>query len=1017
MGQTSRFPGAAIINVRFSQIDFENLEGLRIKPKILSGYNKSLQRFSHLNLSHFLVFGMLLFTFFFPVQNYAQIRAGSGYLKMLHGAREVGTVGTLTGALDHTYSFYANPAATGFLREWQWSATYTNWISDIYNASFLYGKNIRTPWSRWSRFAVGVNYLGIPGFKNADTEAGLVSGSNLLATASVGQPLTFLSRYLSVGASIKYFNSELAGFEASKFIYDVGLLYRSPRFSFLIPDNSLFDYMILSAGVSANNLGSAIRFVSEDTPLPRVLRGGVAVNLGRHDGFQMSLGTDYRKVRDEDGYFTLGSEFSWRQLISVRMGYTFEDNLLGHFSFGGGLRFDDLLFQNNLVGRNNALRLDLATNQNNDYFSAPYHGSVTHQPIGPEYFRLKSPAYAQQIDADSVHLTWEFTEDPDLYDSVTYYFLLDRDSTKLVKFIDLAGQFSDSALTLIYEKDFQVVQPVFENHQWVRDLRSGDYFWAILAHDKDHHVRFGEMKNQPLGKFHITAPDPRVIAIDFDYSPWITQDAYQGKLNMKIKNVGDRTAENFTITVFDSLFANTDSTKLTYKNLIPELAPNEETGIQLDWNTFSRGKHSIFTKIFKTDKPAQITNQYTDSFFTIPKGVFATEDTVILQKRSFIIYDIPYVGKVYFDSSQSAVNPKFIDNWVIEPPLDLLATRLKNNPSVKIQLQGTIDPNSAENSVALADARAAAVRDSLQALGVASSQMEIVKGERLDPRRLPRNPDDTRWVLEERRRVDITTKPDDEIKLFDPLKTTFINNDNSPVDFHSEIMGVVPIKSGQLNLKNPKKNDTQNLNSIFSEGNLQGDFKWHFETLNESEQVNWLDTTATYWIGLTDSLGRNFKSYPHESVFKSEIVGRERRYYVLAQFETTAPFYDFYWTGLLDIVPFLLENKMTRMQFVGHGCATGSDAINERLSKQRANDFEKKFLEDVGKRYPHLSDEIKQRLDPPKGYGEKVPFRIKDQSGNEILIGDNQTPLGRQLNRRVMVLIYTKKSNSGIAEK
>ena len=38
-----------------------------------------------------------------------QIRAGVGYLKMLHGAREVGVHGSLTGALDYTYSFYANP--------------------------------------------------------------------------------------------------------------------------------------------------------------------------------------------------------------------------------------------------------------------------------------------------------------------------------------------------------------------------------------------------------------------------------------------------------------------------------------------------------------------------------------------------------------------------------------------------------------------------------------------------------------------------------------------------------------------------------------------------------------------------------------------------------------------------------------------------------------------------------------------------------------------------------------------
>jgi hypothetical protein len=89
----------------------------------------------HCNVIRVLSISILIIILFQPLQAIGQVRAGMGYLKMLPGTRELGVAGTLTGALDYCYSFHANPAATGFLREWQYSASYTRWISDIYTDS------------------------------------------------------------------------------------------------------------------------------------------------------------------------------------------------------------------------------------------------------------------------------------------------------------------------------------------------------------------------------------------------------------------------------------------------------------------------------------------------------------------------------------------------------------------------------------------------------------------------------------------------------------------------------------------------------------------------------------------------------------------------------------------------------------------------------------------------------------------------------------------------------------------
>lgn len=938
----------------------------------------------------------------------AQIRAGSGYLKMLTGAREVGLFGTLTAALDHSYSFYANPAATGFAREWQWSATYTKWISDLYNASFLYGRKIHTPWSQLTKFMLGINYLGIPEFNNVSTTnssvpAAPVSGNNLLLTASVGQPLSLVSRNLSLGANVKYFNSELAEFKTDAFIFDLGLLYRTPRYSFLKPVKGLLDYIIFSGGLSITNMGNAIVFISEETPLPQTVRAGIAANIGSHRGIQFSVGSDYRLVRDEDGYFTFGYEISWRQLVSLRLGYSREKNLLGNFTFGGTIRLDDRIMNNALVGRNNALRMDLAVSQNNDYFASPYHGSITHQPIGPEQFNLLSPAYDEKITSDSVTLKWEMTTDPDLFDDIEHWLVVDQDSNQLAEVKRFVDGNKDSLFLFLKDAGFLVNQKTIQNQLVITDLAAGTYFWTVVAYDTDHHLRLARMKQHEIARFQVTAPDPRVIALDFDYSPWITEDDYQGVLKVTISNMGNRAAKDFSLSIFDSLV--NDQSAMNIKNLItsqslPIIEPGQIVKIESEWETKYAGLHQIRAEIASSKRTV---NQFSQTFYTIPKGLFSTNDTVIVQENFHYIYDLPYIGKIFFDSSSAAVKASYISNWVIEPPLAVFARRLQQNPMIKIKLQGTIDPNSGEQDINLANQRAMAVRDSLHHLGVNLDQMEILPGNKLEPRRVTRMTTDTQWILEERRRVDLTTEPEFEENLFQPLETTYIDKTILPIPFQSTIQGVVPLVSGYIKLTSSDHADSLNINEFVEGANLIKNIDWLLMSQDTNNLADWLQKPVSYSLVLTDSLNRCFQVRAKNAYLDEEVTGRQRKYYILANFAQASPFYNFYWSNLLKSVPTLLEDKNILICFQGHGCAIGSDQINTVLSKQRAATFMEKFLQDVQKYYPDLYDDVKQRTDLPQGFGETEPLSFKTLEGKVVFLGDNSTPLGRQMNRRVMV--------------
>jgi len=953
-----------------------------------------------------------------PALSNAQIRAGAGFLKYSPGARQVGVAGTLTGALDYTYSFYNNPGATGFMREWQWSATYTKWISDIYNASFLYGGKMRTPWSSRTRFVLGINHLGIPEFDSSNDLTAAVSGNNVLLTTSIGQPVSFLTENLSIGANFKYFNSQLAEFRADAFIFDVGLLYRTARLNFIKPGNGFLDYAICSIGASITNMGTPIKYIAEETPLPRALRTGVALNLGAHHGFQLNMAADYRQVRDEDGFITFGAEVSWSRLFSIRMGYSLEDNLLGNFAFGGSMRLDDNLIKSLIPGRNNAVQVDIATSQNNTFVSSPYHGSITHYPIRPENFRLCGPAFNAVINADTVNLTWEKTTDPDLFDETMQWLLVDQDSLKLARALKIAKEDKDLFFKYLYDETFLINQQLNQSNFVIDNLNEENYFWTVLAYDKDQHFCFAEIDNFHISKFRTTMPKPVIAAIDFEYYPWITDDDYQGKLKVKIVNIGDRAAKNFKLRIYDSSAVQFVSTLdnsipdiLDNVKLIPEIEAGEFAIIDLEWRTGSQGLHRIVAEVVKTGtrlKEDKIVNKNSATFYTIPKGTFAAKDTSLVQKLTRTIYELPYVGKVYFDINSSKLDKMYVEKWVMTPPLETFAERLKKQPNLQVTLQGTADLNSKEHGDELANRRTNAVCDTLLSLGVKRSQINILPGLSLPARRLPKNKEDAQWLLQERRRVDLTIGNSAEEELFGPLQTFYNERLELAINFNSNIAGAVPLDKGTIFLKTASVSDSLNMKNFLNGPNLARNIDWK---LDQDVKFSDIDTTGkngVYSVLLTDSLNRSFKIKPRDVHLNTEMSKPRRMYFVLAEFGLARPFYNFYWSNLLDRIPFLLEGENKRIRFIGHGCSIGPDYINERLSEKRAHVFNNKFLKDVNKKYPHLYDTIKQKMDAPEGLGETEPLLFRSFDGRTILLGDNNTPMGRQLNRRVMVLFYTK---------
>ncbi len=528
----------------------------------------------------------------------AQIRSGSAFLKIPPGARFQGMGNSLTGAIDEVYALYANPAATGFFREWQWSATYTEWFADIYSLSVNYGRQVRTPWSRSTRLAFGLHYQGVRDFESTAGAHPSTSANDLLLTASIGNPLSFISSNLSLGANVKYLRSHLDDFTASTVIFDSGLLYRSERFKI---NSGLFDYGVISAGVAVTQLGSSLNFISQNTPLPTTLRAGAAIQIGSHNGLQIQLAGDYHKVRDEISRFSLGTEVAWSYNLALRGGYNFNSNILSKFSFGLSLRLDDHAspIKHAIPGRNNALRLDLAGLEDNDFFSTVYQGGVNLYPIGPEKFDIIDLGPEACADNGSPQLSWQASRDPDIFDDVHYLLLVVKEDSLAMS--QLASNANEKPILQLIELgppnhldstqiDFRFLQTLRQplqnghglykitdrlhfavnqtasyhvskkqkqfSHRMPPVQEPGDYFWTVAAYDRDEHLRFADC----IGRFRVPTPnqpDLQITRIDFHLQPKNhlvnDGDACEGEIEVTLSNHSKCPAKNFTLNVYDSL--------------------------------------------------------------------------------------------------------------------------------------------------------------------------------------------------------------------------------------------------------------------------------------------------------------------------------------------------------------------------------------------------------------------------------------------------------------------------------
>ena len=283
---------------------------------------------------------------------HAQSNTGTAigqFLMIDPGARfaAMGNAGVSTS--DGIQSVYYNPAAIGFLPRWEFTFTHAAWLADI---TYDYAA-VTLPMGKVGNAFASVTALNSGAMDVRTVEQPLGTGeqftvSDVALGLGYGLPLT---DRVSAGVQANYVQERIWHSSAGTVTISVGTLYQ-------MPGNGL------RIGASLSNFGTRTRYDGRDLrivydfdpnrfgdnntlpgerfvdsyPVPQMFRVGLGLPWKIDNQQQLYFAADAHHPSDNTESVSLGAEYAYRTLLSLRLGYRdlFLEDAEGGLTFGAG---------------------------------------------------------------------------------------------------------------------------------------------------------------------------------------------------------------------------------------------------------------------------------------------------------------------------------------------------------------------------------------------------------------------------------------------------------------------------------------------------------------------------------------------------------------------------------------------------------------------------------------------------------------------------------------------------------
>jgi hypothetical protein len=233
-----------------------------------------------------------------------------------------------TAQSDDISSLYWNPAGVALLNQSEATFMYNQYVQGLNYNHAAVGVPLEN-----GGVGASVSYLGygtISAYDSAGNPAGDVnaySGVGTLGGAWLGDTW-------SAGANVKGIQSSLADTKADGFAADLGG-------NFIYP-HEVLGGSTLRLAAAVRNLGSGMKFLSQNDPFPMQWRLGAA--LVQMWDRKLNFSLDYGKMQSENGAVYAGVEYWLIPYLALRTGYAGSSAEGSGLRAGIGLRFKDLSF-------------------------------------------------------------------------------------------------------------------------------------------------------------------------------------------------------------------------------------------------------------------------------------------------------------------------------------------------------------------------------------------------------------------------------------------------------------------------------------------------------------------------------------------------------------------------------------------------------------------------------------------------------------------------------------------------
>lgn len=283
--------------------------------------------------------------------------SGGQFLKIGVGARGTGMAGAFTALANDLTSVYWNPAGLADVKAYGADFSHTFWFAGMTHsfaaAAIPVGEKYRLAAS-FTGFSSGDIKI-----TTTDDPTGSRGGLYSVNDVSVGLTLAgYLTEKFSFGVTGRYVSHAFTTMDASGFVFDLGTRYKTGF------NGVVLGFGVNSLGTAQSYDGAGVTRTEQPTPgikqspidmqmqtsafnMPLSFRAGIGVDM--FDGFigekpiveddgtvthKWLMSADFETFSDVPEQFAIGTEYTFREFISLRGGYRFGSD---QFGLSGGI--------------------------------------------------------------------------------------------------------------------------------------------------------------------------------------------------------------------------------------------------------------------------------------------------------------------------------------------------------------------------------------------------------------------------------------------------------------------------------------------------------------------------------------------------------------------------------------------------------------------------------------------------------------------------------------------------------